>query len=380
MSEYQYYEFQTVDRRLTEKEMQQLRAYSTRARITPSSFVNEYHFGDFKGDPDAWMERYFDGFLYFANWGTRELQLALPTKVLAPDTAHRYCCSEMASAREKSGKLILTFLLQEDGGGEWIEGEGILSSLLQIRTELAHGDHRVLYLGWLIGVQTGELDREELEPPVPPNLGHLSAVQESFADFFDLDPDLLAVAAKNSPRGAPESMDGNELSSWIGSLPTKEKDEMLVRLMAGEEMNVGMELQAQFHRRRSAGQATSAVSARTVGELLAGAETHREAREQEEKRKAAIAEEKRRREAAMAREKHLDSLKGRTEEIWSTVEGLVATRQPKSYDLVVQRLLDLRDVATRENRPSDFVERYESFRGNHSAKPSLLGRLARAGL
>ncbi len=39
MSEYQYYEFQAVDRPLTEKEMGELRSYSTRARITPTSFI-----------------------------------------------------------------------------------------------------------------------------------------------------------------------------------------------------------------------------------------------------------------------------------------------------------------------------------------------------
>ena len=41
MSEYQYYEFQAIDRPLTEKEMRELRSYSTRARITPTSFVND---------------------------------------------------------------------------------------------------------------------------------------------------------------------------------------------------------------------------------------------------------------------------------------------------------------------------------------------------
>jgi hypothetical protein len=50
MSEYQYYEFQAIDRPLTAKEMDELRSYSTRARITPTSFVNDYSWGDFKGD------------------------------------------------------------------------------------------------------------------------------------------------------------------------------------------------------------------------------------------------------------------------------------------------------------------------------------------
>jgi hypothetical protein len=77
VSEYKYYEFLTVDRPLTTKEMAELRSFSTRARITPTTFVNEYSWGNFKGDEEAWMERYFDALLYVANCGTRILTLAL---------------------------------------------------------------------------------------------------------------------------------------------------------------------------------------------------------------------------------------------------------------------------------------------------------------
>jgi hypothetical protein len=59
MSEYQYYEFLAIDRPLTDREMADLRALSTRAHITPVSFTNEYHWGDFKGDPAALMRHYF---------------------------------------------------------------------------------------------------------------------------------------------------------------------------------------------------------------------------------------------------------------------------------------------------------------------------------
>jgi hypothetical protein len=43
MSEYQYYEFQAIDKPLTAKQMAELRSYSTRAQITPASFINEYN-------------------------------------------------------------------------------------------------------------------------------------------------------------------------------------------------------------------------------------------------------------------------------------------------------------------------------------------------
>ena len=64
MSEYQYYEFLAVDRPLDTKALAAVRALSTRARITPTSFVNTYQWGDFKGDPRALVERYYDAFLY----------------------------------------------------------------------------------------------------------------------------------------------------------------------------------------------------------------------------------------------------------------------------------------------------------------------------
>ena len=91
MSEYQYYEFLALDRPLTEQQRTELRSMSTRAEITPTRFVNEYHWGDLKGDPHAMMQRYFDAFLYLANWGTRQLMFRLPHGVLDGQTSERYC-------------------------------------------------------------------------------------------------------------------------------------------------------------------------------------------------------------------------------------------------------------------------------------------------
>ena len=84
MSEYQYYEFLEIDQPLTEKEIRRLRYYSTRATITSTTFTNEYSWEDFKGDEDKWMEKYFDAFLYVANWGTRSIQLGLPSSLIDP--------------------------------------------------------------------------------------------------------------------------------------------------------------------------------------------------------------------------------------------------------------------------------------------------------
>jgi hypothetical protein len=78
MSEYQYYEFVAIDRPLMRDEMAELRSRSSRATIMTTRFVNEYNWGDLKANPADWMRRYFDAFVYTANWCSCRLALRLP--------------------------------------------------------------------------------------------------------------------------------------------------------------------------------------------------------------------------------------------------------------------------------------------------------------
>src|SRR4051794_14325826 len=94
MSEYQYYEFRAVDRPLSRAEMDELRALSSRAEITPTSFSNEYNYGDFRGDELAVLARYFDVFLYVANWGTHRIAFRLPVGQVDIESFRPYCDDE----------------------------------------------------------------------------------------------------------------------------------------------------------------------------------------------------------------------------------------------------------------------------------------------
>src|SRR4051812_41067299 len=114
MSEYQYYEFRAIDRPLDNRQMAELRQLSTRAEITATSFTNEYHFGDFRGDPKKLMEKYFDAFLYFANWGTRQLMFRLPMAWLDPAVVEPYCTDDGVTAWKKGDNLVLDLVPQED--------------------------------------------------------------------------------------------------------------------------------------------------------------------------------------------------------------------------------------------------------------------------
>jgi len=99
-----------IDRPLTRIEVQELRSYSTRALITPTSFVNHYEWGSFKGDEDAWTAKYFDAFLYLASWGTRVVKFALPSRLFDLKTSRLYCPGKSVSAFAVSGRVILTFV------------------------------------------------------------------------------------------------------------------------------------------------------------------------------------------------------------------------------------------------------------------------------
>jgi hypothetical protein len=258
MSEYQYYEFASIDRPLDARQLSELRALSTRADITATSFVNSYQWGNFGGDPRIMMEKYFDGFLYLANWGTHELMLRLPARLLDLETAQRYCSVDGVSAWA-SRKNVLLCAVSEDESGEWDgSGEGVLASILPIRAEIMSGDLRALYLLWLVGVQAAELDDDELEPPVPAGLRTLSGSQTALAQFLRLDGKLIAAAAEGSEQALPAGLD---VDAWVASLAAAERDALLIKLLRGGDPH----LRAATLRR--AGASSSGQGRRTVGEL-----------------------------------------------------------------------------------------------------------------
>jgi hypothetical protein len=376
MSEYQYYEFLAVDRLLTDAEMREVRAFSTRADITPARFVNEYNWGDFKGKPAEWMERWYDAFLYLANWGTRELMLRLPRSSLDPVIATPYCPGHNAAVAATPDFVILSFLSDREAeDGDWADdGSGWLASILPLRMELAGGDQRALYLGWLLAAQD-ELDDDEPEPPVPPGLGTLSPALRAFADFLRLDPDLVRVAAECSPPMVA-GPDEDALPGWIATLPEAEKTELLVRVAADEGMSVCAELLRRF-REAHRSDSTPAAGARTVGELRDAAERAAEERTRAEAERKARAKAKRDREAAAQRERYLDTLAGQEEDLWRKVDALIESKLPAAYDEAVQLLADLRDLGARAGEADPMEARIGALRQRHARKSSFVQRLAR---
>jgi hypothetical protein len=379
MSEYQYYEFQAVDRPLTQRQISELRAYSSRAQITPSSFVNVYNWGDFKGNPEKWMEKYFDAFLYLANWGSRWFMLRLPENLLGEQLISSYCDSESFFCYQKVGNVILSFN-SDDADYEWSEGEGWLASLLPIRADLIRGDHRALYLGWLLAVQTEEIDDDTPEPPVPPGLGDLNASLDRLAEFLRIDRDLIAAAAECSPGEIAAGLSEREIDAWISKLLSQEKDALLARLINGDDPHLAAELRQRTILEIRSGEIPTKGPRRTAGEIISRAETLAKARKKKEAALRARELAKRQREQAERRKHYLESLAGRESHLWTKVDKLIATRQPKQYDEAVTLLRDLLDLSDMQNTSSAFSARMDALHSEHARKTTLVERFRKARL
>jgi hypothetical protein len=378
MSKYQYYEFVALDQALTAKQQGELRAVSSRGRITSSGFVNDYQWGDLKADPAKWMERYFDAHLYLANWGTRRIMLRLPKTVLDPATAARFCVGESAGSRATRTHVVLDLRSEdEDGDEEWWSEEGRLAAIVPARAELAGGDRRLLYLAWLLCVQNRELANDEPEPPVPAGLAKLSGPLRALADFLRIDDDLLDVASAASRPLTEVAPSAADIRRWVKDLPVAHKDEVLLRVLRGEVGLLRSELLRQFH---GTAQENPAGESRTAGELLAAAENRWAVRQQRIREREAAERKRREEAAAAAREQRLDDLARNPVRVWGQADELIATKRPKDYDAAVTLLLDLQALAIREGEIFEFAEQMARLRERHARKPSLIDRFDRARL
>mgnify|MGYP000479408666 CR=1 FL=1 len=379
MSEYQYYEFQAVDRPLGEVERRELRNLSTRARITATSFVNHYEWGDFKGDPARLMERYFDLFLYLANWGARCFSMRLPKQLVDAGDLERFLVDDdVAAIRVAGDNLIADFFIDEAEFEEWDDGSGWLAALAPLRSDVLNGDLRVFYLVWLMAVEIGHVRDSAVEPL--PGIAPLSASLGAFADFFGIDRDLVNAAADDGAAARPADPPPVAVESFVrSSLPEDEKVVLLLSLHEGDDPHLG----AKFRRRcrQAIGFPTPAGSSlRTVAELRASARRLAEERRRIASEKATDERRRREEERAKARARRLAALAEREEDVWREVEDSISLRNAAGYGKATALLTDLREIAQGNGEKEEFARRLDAIRSRHGKKGRFLERLADAGL
>jgi hypothetical protein len=374
MSEYQYYEFQAIDRPLTAEEQRAVAGLSSRVDPHPRRAIFIYHWTGFPGSAQEILAKYYDAMLYLANWGSRRLMFRFPKSLVDVEGMFGYNVvtldypSEMVNTYTQGEYAILDIQLHEEEGLDWIEGEGWLDSLVGLRDALLQGDYRLLYLAWLKGLTLAyDVDEDALEPPLPPGLADLTPALDSFAEMVDLDADLLQVAAERSAQLVPTAS-GDDLGQAIAQIPPEEKDAFLLRLAQGEP-HLSLALNRRLGALRGVPQPDPAGGRYTVGQLFAAAEAARE-RSQEEL--AAQAEARRIAE--------LEALARRGDTPWDEVDALIRRSQAKAYDEAVRLLVKLKELAVYQGQEVVFQARMAEISDQYQRRYSLIERFRKAKL
>jgi hypothetical protein len=372
MSEYQRYEFMTNDRPLTQAQLEAVNGLSSHIETSSTHALVEYDWGDFKHDPIAVLHEFFDGFLYWANWGAPRLAFRFPHGILPADLLTGYDLDDLVTFTRYTDHDILDIHFAElEAPDEWVDYE--LGSLIAMRDELMDGDLRALYIVWLAAQRMrkgaddveDEDDEEEYEidvPRMPPGLGTLTSAQQALADLLQVPRELLIAAARHSR--APTELPDDDVATWVKMLPLDRSTEYLVRLAHNEPGLARRLVTELLDLRKDQSSVTPTGERVTYSFLLAESaaikdQMEREKREQER----------------LARQRHIQDVHDHQNDYWRQVDAAVARGSGPGYDEAVQLLVELRAVADQFNETQAFQERFRAWVEPHLRRPAFVKRL-----
>lgn len=370
MSEYQYYEWQAVDRLLTQAEQKAVGKLSSHIEVSASRAVVTYSYGDFKHDPRTVLARFFDAHLYLANWGSRRLMFSFPSGLVRREAVEPYRVQDKITFTTVGGCDVLDLDLSEEEAGGWVEGERSLSGLLALREDLVHGDCRALYLAWLkaMSVQDDYLPQRRkpsAPPPVPAGLKRLSPALNSMVKQFDVPASLVEAAAEHSPDLA-EAVEP-DYRSLVVQLSREECDDLLCRF-ARSDSAAGVEL-----RRRLLGLVARPPAAPGPRPAFEALVKRAEALDAERK-------ERRKQEARRRHEAEMKGFSGREEEVWRQVAEQVDTKKTQGYEEAVRWLKKLAQLAEFQGSRAEFHQRVGDLCARYSRLSGFQRRVQQARL
>ena len=372
MSEHQYYEFLAIDRPLSESEMAQLRRISTRAEISPTSFINVYNWGDFRGDETSLMKNYFDLHLYRANWATSRFMVRLPKRFVDQSRFDDFLrSSEVASLIDAGENMILdVFYDEDDGWYEFDDGLDRLSPFIPLRYDLIGGDLRMLYIIWLVAVEDGSLREEVLEPL--PGLAPLSGALKNFAKFLRIDSDLIQAAAERNVGDDSIEESSDSVLKVLSAIPESKKTKFLQLLYDGDP-HASIELRAFVRKVTLSSSNKKPARRRSVLELRDCAEAIRIRRKAEEAARAEAKCKQVELEKKRAQRREIDAIVDLgLDNAWDLVEDEINRRNRDGYNEAAKILSGLKYLSKEDGTARQFEIRLSALKRRHPYKKVLL--------
>jgi hypothetical protein len=387
MSEFQFYDFRSIDRPLTDSERREVSSWSSRSNAFSHRATFNYSYGSFKKDPLDCVAKYFDAMFYTANWGTRHLIFRFPKKMVDYKALAAFDIDASDATGYETGIAIssrgeyalLEFQFCEDEYLGWIdEADDTLSGLLSLREDILQGDYRSLFIFWLNmanllsgdTLEEDDFDEDEDDderspltvPPIPPNLKKSSPALRAFINLYELDEDLIAAAATFSTE--PPKLAPFDLQTALKQLSEKEKNEWLSRLFEGEirlDKMFKKHLESLQPKTKAEQVSPKTVSFSDIIALLGGKQAERLENEAIDKANAHI--------------KKMNELSKKEAEMWKTVYFNLDRKTSSAYDIASDTLKDLYDVAVFVDRKNLFLEKFYDIEDRYGRSRTFLERL-----
>ncbi|MBE3652182.1 hypothetical protein [Vibrio navarrensis] len=226
MSEYQYYKFERLDGFLDAKERQVLRAISSRAEISATSFQVYYTYSDLKAEPSELMLKYFDIGFYYADWGSIYTYIKLPAGTL-PDALLGFSSDGLYVHQSDEWQLLFFSIEEYDEYFDDEHADDFFQHLSALRNGLMQGDWRLVYFMWLKAFDCN--DEVERVPLIQFDFEHLSEEVQAFAALYDTPLALVKALAMvlNEQPSHQAKQTQFQFDTWLHNLSQVEKDTLL---------------------------------------------------------------------------------------------------------------------------------------------------------
>lgn len=373
MSEYQWVEFRAVDTPLDDDALDFMHRQSTRANIDRWTFTNEYQFGRFRGDVLEMMRRGYDIHVHYANFGIRVLCIRIPDGIDIAQRIEPYLLeNEIDWVPDTHGNGgVLVFQPEGDAGTwDWTEDvESLASDFIPLREMIISGDFRPLYIAHI----AFSYDDESLEPPIPSGLRQENYALDRLCEFYEIDSDLIAVAAEMSPELSTAASDEGLIRKWLDSQTKSELSANLEKCL--------MQPRAfpwQLLRGVLAGSTATPeqLGKRTIGELREKAAQIEAERLRQSQAIAAEKAERNRIEAERILQVQLDKIAKDPDQVIRQIDKLLEERNRTAYRRVAEKLLLLAEACGRDAATA----KADAIRYQYPTRTALSSELSKVGL
>jgi hypothetical protein len=373
MSEHQIVAFRAIDGPVSAKDLEFMHAQSSRAEITPWSFDNEYHYGDFRGNAIEMLRRGYDIHLHYANFGIRKLLIRLPQGLPNPKAAKPYFSEDtlkfLPDKQGPGGSLCIEPFHESDDLG-YLQGlDDLIDRLVPLRGEILDGDLRPLYLAHLVMSADGEHDPEESkEGPIPAGLVKLTPAQLALAEFYNLSDSFLAAAAQGSPKLPVQDDPRTHYAEWLREQSELTKVEWLTQVMSESRSPVRSEIMIAFRKCRPMPGWPTLELGRTIAELEEKADEIQRENDRKSSEKA-----------ARQRAKRLADMAADPEKVIKKTEELVKLRSTDSYRQIASLLADLRESLAGTNQQGLAEKQAKKLKESNPTLHTLTSALRKEG-